>query len=109
MAFKLPKLPYTYDALEPHIDSKTMEIHYSKHHAGYTNNLNNAIQGTEFENKSIEDILKTSNLPIGLKNNGGCYYNHCLFWKVMSPNGGGEPTGTLLEAINSKKCTLRET
>tara|TARA_B100001250_G_scaffold413876_1_gene449591 strand:+ start:20 stop:670 length:651 start_codon:yes stop_codon:yes gene_type:complete len=86
MAFELPVLNYDYNDLEPHIDAKTMEIHHSKHHAGYTNNLNNAISGTEFENKSIEDILNTSNLPNGIRNNGGGYYNHCLFWEILSPN-----------------------
>ena len=86
MAFKLPQLNYDYSALEPHIDAKTMEIHHSKHHAGYTNNLNNAIEGTEFENKSIEEILKTPNLPVAIQNNGGGYYNHCLFWEILSPN-----------------------
>tara|TARA_B000000437_G_C11628045_1_gene298295 strand:- start:110 stop:709 length:600 start_codon:yes stop_codon:yes gene_type:complete len=85
MAFELPKLNYDYSALEPHIDAKTMEIHHSKHHAGYTNNLNNAILGTEFENKSIEEILKHPNLPNAIRNNGGGYYNHCLFWEVLNP------------------------
>ena len=86
MAFELPNLTYEYDSLEPHIDAKTMEIHHSKHHAGYTNNLNNAISGTEFENKSIEEILKTPNLPQAIRNNGGGFYNHCLFWEILSPN-----------------------
>ena len=86
MAFELPKLNYDYSALEPHIDAKTMEIHHSKHHAGYTNNLNNAILGTEFENKSIEEILKHPNLPNAIRNNGGGYYNHCLFWEVLNPD-----------------------
>ena len=86
MAFELPQLNYDYSALEPHIDAKTMEIHHSKHHAGYTNNLNKAIEGTEFENKSIEEILKTPNLPVAIQNNGGGYYNHCLFWEILSPN-----------------------
>ena len=85
MAFELPKLNYDYSALEPHIDAKTMEIHHSKHHAGYTNNLNNAILGTEFENKSIEEILKHPNLPNAIRNNGGGYYNHCLFWEILNP------------------------
>ncbi len=85
MAFELPKLPYSYTDLEPHIDAKTMEIHHSKHHAGYTNNLNNAIANTEFENLSIEEILKTPNLPSLIRNNGGGYYNHMLFWKILSP------------------------
>ncbi len=86
MAFTLPKLPYNYDSLEPYIDAKTMEIHHSKHHAGYTNNLNNAIQDTAFENQPIEDILKTPDLPNAIRNNGGGYYNHCLFWNILSPN-----------------------
>ena len=86
MPFNLPKLQYNYNSLEPYIDAKTMEIHYSKHHFGYTNKLNNAIIGTEFEHKSIEEILKTPNLPEGIKNNGGGYYNHCLFWEILSPN-----------------------
>lgn len=98
--FELPKLQYAYDALEPHIDARTMEIHHSKHHAGYTNNLNAAISGTELEGKSIEDILgNISNHSTAVRNNGGGYYNHDLFWKVMSPNGGGKPTGALLAAI----------
>tara|TARA_B100001250_G_scaffold396347_1_gene402246 strand:+ start:407 stop:1003 length:597 start_codon:yes stop_codon:yes gene_type:complete len=86
MAFELPQLNYDYNALEPHIDAKTMEIHHSKHHAGYTNNLNNAIAGTKFENKAIEDILKDPSLPIAIQNNGGGYYNHCLFWEILTPN-----------------------
>ena len=86
MAFELPILNYNYNELEPHIDARTMEIHHSKHHAGYTNNLNNAIAGTEFENKSIEDILNTANLPNAIRNNGGGYYNHCLFWDILIPN-----------------------
>ena len=86
MTFELPKLNYSYQALEPHIDAKTMEIHHSKHHAGYTNNLNKAIEGTEFTEKSIEEILQTPNLPPAIRNNGGGYYNHCLFWEILSPN-----------------------
>ena len=101
MSFELPKLPYAYDALEPHIDARTMEIHHSKHHNGYTNNLNNAIAGTEFEGKSIEDILKGCADSPAVRNNGGGFFNHALFWEVMSPNGGGEPTGDLASAINS--------
>ena len=85
MPFQLPKLDYNYNALEPHFDARTMEIHHSKHHAGYTNNLNNAISETEFANKSIEEILKTPNLPTAIRNNGGGYYNHCLFWKILNP------------------------
>jgi Fe-Mn family superoxide dismutase len=101
MAFELPKLSYEYDALEPHIDARTMEIHHGKHHAGYTNNLNNAIAGTDLDGKSIEDILGGLDLNNGaVRNNGGGFYNHRLFWKVMSPNGGGEPSGDLAVAIN---------
>lgn len=102
MAFELPKLPYAYDALEPHIDARTMEIHHGKHHAGYTNNLNAAIEGTDLAGKSIEDILKNLDMNnAAVRNNGGGYYNHDLFWKVMSPNGGGQPTGALADAINA--------
>jgi Fe-Mn family superoxide dismutase len=102
MAFELPKLPYAYDALEPHIDARTMEIHHGKHHAGYTNNLNNAIAGTALEGKSIEDILTNLDMNNGaVRNNGGGYYNHDLFWKVMSPNGGGNPTGAIAIAIDT--------
>lgn len=100
MAFELPKLPYAYDALEPHIDARTMEIHHTKHHNGYTTNLNNAIEGTEFEGKSIEDILASCKDVPAVRNNGGGYWNHNLFWTIMSPNGGGAPTGDLAAAIN---------
>ena len=102
MAFELPKLNYAFDALEPNIDAKTMEIHYGKHHNGYTNNLNNIISGTDNEGKSIEDILNTLDLENkGLRNNGGGFYNHNLFWEIMGPNGGGEPSGEISESINS--------
>ena len=102
MAFELPQLPYAYDALEPHIDAKTMEIHHSKHHNAYTTNLNAAIAGTELEGKSIEEILKNLDLTkAAVRNNGGGFYNHNLFWTVMSPNGGGEPDGELANAINT--------
>ena len=101
MSFELPKLPYAFDALEPHVDARTMEVHHGKHHAGYTNNLNAAIADTEDEGKSIEDILKNLNMNnAALRNNGGGFYNHSLFWSVMSPNGGGLPSGELAEAIN---------
>ena len=100
MAFELPKLPYAYDALEPHIDARTMEIHHGKHHAGYTNNLNNAIAGTEMEGKSIEDLLANHSDNAAVRNNGGGFYNHSLFWSIMSPNGGGQPSGELADAIN---------
>ena len=100
MSFQLPDLTYNHDALEPHIDSKTMQIHHSKHHAGYTSKLNAAIEGTELANKSIEEILTTLDMSnSAVRNNGGGYYNHCLFWEVMSPNSGGEPEGSLSEAI----------
>ena len=99
--FELPKLPYDYDALEPHIDARTMEIHHTKHHNGYTTKLNNAIDGTDLAGQSIEDILKdVSKHSTAVRNNGGGFYNHSLFWSVMSPDGGGEPTGELAEAIN---------
>ena len=102
MAFELPSLDYAHDALEPHIDAKTMEIHHGKHHAGYTNNLNAAIEGTDLAGKSIEDILAGLDMNnAAVRNNGGGFYNHSLFWKVMSPNGGGEPTGELADAINA--------
>ena len=101
MSFELPQLPYEYDALEPHIDARTMEIHHGKHHAGYTNNLNAAIADTENAGKSIEDILRSMDMGnAALRNNGGGFYNHTLFWSVMSPNGGGLPSGELAEAIN---------
>ena len=102
MAFELPKLPYAYDALEPHIDAMTMEIHHGKHHNGYTTNLNNAIAGTDLEGQTIESILASLDASNGaVRNNGGGFYNHRLFWNVMSPNGGGTPTGALADAINS--------
>ncbi|SEQ19857.1 superoxide dismutase [Neolewinella agarilytica] len=98
--FELPKLPYDYDALEPHIDARTMEIHHTKHHNGYTTKLNNAIDGTDLAGKSIEDILKdVSKHSTAVRNNGGGFYNHSLFWTVMSPNGGGKPSGDLANAI----------
>lgn len=100
MAFELPNLPYAHDALEPHIDAKTMEIHHGKHHQGYTNNLNAAIKGTDLEGKSIEEILVAGKDIPAVRNNGGGYFNHNLFWTVMSPNGGGEPTGAIKDAIN---------
>jgi Fe-Mn family superoxide dismutase len=101
MSFELPTLPYAYDALEPNIDARTMEIHHSKHHAGYTNNLNGAIAGTPNEGKSIEAILGDLDMNNkAVRNNGGGYYNHRLFWEVMSPNGGGVPSGALADAIN---------
>jgi superoxide dismutase, Fe-Mn family len=102
MAFELPKLDYAYTALEPHIDAKTMEIHHSKHHQAYVTNLNNAIAGTDAEKLSIEDICKNiSKYPMAVRNNGGGHFNHSLFWQVMSPNGGGMPTGELAKAIEA--------
>jgi Fe-Mn family superoxide dismutase len=101
MAFTLPNLPYAFNALEPHIDARTMEIHHGKHHAAYVNNLNAAIQGTEWETKSLEEILaNTSKLAPAVRNNGGGHWNHSMFWEIMAPNAGGEPTGAVAEAIN---------
>ncbi len=101
MAFELAKLGYDYTALEPAIDARTMEIHHTKHHAGYTNNLNAAVAGTELEGKSIEDILSgVSKLSVAVRNNGGGYYNHNLYWEVMAPGGSNQPEGLLLDAIN---------
>lgn len=101
MAFELPKLGYDYAALEPHIDARTMEIHYTKHHQAYVNNLNTAIAGTEWEQKSLEDIMANiSKLSAAVRNNGGGHYNHTLYWTVMGPNKGGSPKGELAEAIN---------
>jgi Fe-Mn family superoxide dismutase len=101
MSFTLPELAYAYDALEPHIDAKTMEIHHSKHHNGYTTNLNNAIAGTELEGKTIEEILTSCQDNPAVRNNGGGFWNHKMFWEVMSPNGGGLPSGELASAIDS--------
>jgi Fe-Mn family superoxide dismutase len=102
MSHQLPNLPYAYDALEPHIDARTMEIHHSKHHNAYVTNLNNAIAGTEMEGLSIEDICKNiSKYPMAVRNNGGGHFNHSLFWTVMAPNAGGLPTGRLADAINN--------
>ena len=101
MSFELPKLSYAYNALEPHIDARTMEIHHSKHHQGYTNNLNAAIAGTDLEGKSISEILSACADKPAVRNNGGGFYNHTLFLEVMSPNGGGNPTGSLAAAIDA--------
>lgn len=107
MAFELPNLDYAHDALEPHIDAKTMEIHHGKHHAGYTSKLNAAVDGTDLAGKSIEEILAGLDMKNGaVRNNGGGFYNHRLFWKVMSPNGGGAPSGELADAINSSFGSL---
>ena len=102
MAFELPQLPYAYDALEPHIDARTMEIHHSKHHNAYVTNLNAAIAGTDLEGKSIEDLMKNLDMNnMAVRNNGGGHYNHTMFWEIMSPNGGGLPTGDLANAIDA--------
>lgn len=106
MAYELPKLPYAYDALEPHIDARTMEIHHTKHHQTYITNVNNAIAGTEFEKKSVEDLIKDlaavpENIRTVVRNNGGGHANHTLFWTVMAPGAGGKPSGDLGSAIDS--------
>lgn len=102
MAFTLPKLPYDFNALEPHIDARTMEIHHGKHHNGYVTNLNNAVAGTDAEKLSVEDICKNiSKYPVAVRNNGGGHYNHSLFWTMMSPKGGGNPSGSLADAIKA--------
>lgn len=109
MAFELPALSYAYNALEPHIDARTMEIHHSKHHNGYTSNLNNAIADTPLADQSIEDILKNLYLENkAVRNNGGGYYNHRLFWEVMSPDGGGLPSGSLATAIDNAFGSFEE-
>ena len=100
MAFELPQLPYAYDALEPHIDARTMEIHHGKHHAGYTAKLNAAIEGTDLADSCIENLLASHTDNNAIRNNGGGYYNHNLFWTSMSPNGGGKPSGNLAAAID---------
>lgn len=100
MAFELPKLGYDYAALEPHIDARTMEIHYTKHHQAYVNNLNNAVTGNELQSKNLEELLSTvSKLPAAVRNNGGGHYNHTFFWRVISPGGSGKPTGSIADAI----------
>lgn len=102
MAFELPKLGYAFNALEPHIDARTMEIHHGKHHQAYVTNLNNAIAGTDTEKMSIEDICKSiSKFSPAVRNNGGGHYNHSLFWTIMAPNAGGMPTGEIADAIES--------
>jgi len=101
MAFELPKLNYDYAALEPHIDARTMEIHHTKHHGAYTSNLNTALQGTAWEGKTIEEIMAgISGLPVAVRNNGGGYYNHNLYWEILAPGGSKEPKGALLDALN---------
>ena len=102
MAFELPSLPYAFDALEPHIDARTMEIHHTKHHNAYVTKLNDAIAGTPQEGESLENLIKNiSQHSPAVRNNGGGHYNHSLFWEIMSSNGGGNPTGALAEAIDS--------
>ena len=109
MSFELPQLPYSHEALEPHIDARTMEIHHGKHHAGYTNNLNNAIKGTSMEGLSIEEILSKLDMNnMAIRNNGGGFFNHSLFWNVMSPGGGGVPSGDLMTAINDSFGNFEE-
>lgn len=109
MAFTLPNLPYDLAALEPHIDARTMEIHHGKHHAAYVNNLNAALAGTEHENKSLEDLMANiSQLPPAVRNNGGGHWNHSMFWEIMAPNGGGEPTGDLASKINKNFGSFEE-
>jgi Fe-Mn family superoxide dismutase len=102
MAFTLPALPYAFDALEPHIDARTMEIHHGKHHNAYVTNLNNAITGTDLESKSLEELLKVAGSNAAVRNNGGGHWNHTFFWEILSPNGGGAPTGELAAAIDAK-------
>ncbi len=103
MAFELPSLPYDYNALEPHIDARTMEIHHTKHHNGYVSKLNDAVSGSENEGKSLDELLQNvSTLSMAIRNNGGGHYNHSLFWSIMSPNGGGSPSGDLASAIESQ-------
>jgi superoxide dismutase, Fe-Mn family len=101
MAFELPQLPYNYDALEPHIDARTMEIHHSKHHQAYITNLNAAIAGTDLEGKTIEEIMLLCKDKPAVRNNGGGFWNHNLFWEIMAPNKGGQPSGELADAINT--------
>ena len=109
MSFKLPELPYSYDALEPHFDARTMEIHHSKHHNAYVDNLNVAIAGKEEDNQSIEDILaKISTLTPAIRNNGGGHYNHSFFWKSLTPHAGGSPVGKLATAINETFGSVEE-
>lgn len=109
MAFTLPPLPYSFNALEPHIDAHTMEIHHGKHHQAYVTNLNNAIKDTDADKMSIEDLCKSiSKYPMAVRNNGGGHYNHSLFWSIMAPNAGGLPTGALADAINAAFGTFDE-
>lgn len=103
MTFSLPSLPYAFDALEPHIDAMTMEIHHGKHHGGYVSKLNDAVKGTPLESMSIEQVMKkVGSSSVAVRNNGGGHFNHSLFWKIMSPKGGGTPKGSVSDAINNK-------
>lgn len=106
MSFELPSLPYAFNALEPHIDARTMEIHHGKHHNGYVTNLNNAVAGTDLEGKSLEELMTVAGSNVAVRNNGGGHYNHSLFWSILSPNGGGQPTGELANAIMDKFANL---
>ena len=108
MSFELPELGYDYDALEPHLDALTMEIHHTKHHNAYTNNLNAAIAGTEMADKSIEELMSHHCDNIAIRNNGGGYWNHRFFWQIMSPTGGGVPAGPLADSIDSQFGSLDE-
>ncbi len=109
MAFTLPNLPYEFPALEPHIDARTMEIHHGKHHAAYVNNLNAALAGTEHEGKSLEQLLaQISTLPPAVRNNGGGHWNHSMFWEIMSPTGGGEPSGHIASKIEKNFGSFEE-
>lgn len=109
MSFELPALPYALNALEPHIDARTMEIHHGKHHQAYITNLNNAISGTSAEQLSIEELCKNiSQYSVAVRNNGGGHFNHDLFWKILSPAGGGAPSGALLDAINAAFGTFED-
>ena len=109
MAFTLPALPYAFNALEPHIDARTMEIHHGKHHNTYVTNLNNAVAGKPEENSSIEEICKNiSKYPVAVRNNGGGHYNHSFFWTILGPNAGGNPSGAVGDAINSAFGTFDE-
>ncbi len=102
MAFELPKLPYDFNALEPHIDARTMEIHHGKHHNAYVSKLNDAIAGTDLEGKSLDELMKVAGSNTAVRNNGGGHFNHSLFWTILSPNGGGKPSGDLASAIDAK-------
>jgi len=108
MSFELPSLPYALDALEPHIDARTMEIHHGKHHAGYVSKLNAAIAGTDLEGKSIEELMRVAGSNTAVRNNGGGHFNHSLFWQILSPNGGGEPKGEIGSHLNTKYGNFEE-